>query len=169
MDKLLFSVPSTTNATRVFTREEIEKAQSDWAEGVVEVGRAQSEGANPADVARRLVRTLYAYDQGPVLFKPTRAADVPFRLTEEGAVSYFVGGHDDFPEDTGFALQPWTEVHFDNAGVQLHACYAVAMGHYTFVPKEGEALTVEYTFGYVPDAEGLPRIDLHHSSLPFAG
>ena len=40
---------------------------------------------------------------------------MPFRLTREGALSYFITGS--IAEDTGFALEPWKSVRFANAGV----------------------------------------------------
>ena len=49
-----------------------------------------------------------------VLFKPTKAKEVPFRYTLEDALSYFIGGK--YPEDSGFALEPWKEINFDVKG-----------------------------------------------------
>ena len=44
------------------------------------------------------------------------------------------------------------------------------MGNYYFTPVgETEETKVEFSFGYVRDSEGLMRIVLHHSSLPYAG
>ena len=48
-----------------------------------------------------------------VLFKPTKASEVPIRHDYDQAVSYFVGAAaagDDIgiKEDKGFAINPWT-------------------------------------------------------------
>jgi len=117
--------------------------------------------------AEDLVDDLYAYQTGQVLFKPTKAADIKFRMTKAGALSYFIGDNKDFPEDKGFALEPWTNVRFENAGIYINGDVAVAMGKYFFTPLKGDIVKVEYTFGYVEDDGGNPKIFLHHSSLPY--
>ncbi len=38
------------------------------------------------------MESQYAFDEGTVLFKPTKAAQKPFRSTKAEAISYFVGG-----------------------------------------------------------------------------
>lgn len=150
------------------TKDDVVAAQAAWGAGVVAIGTAFSNGEDYRAVAERHVDDLYAYGDGEVLFKPTKVRDAPFRLTRDAAVSYFVAGDDRWPEDGGFALQPWIDVEFHNAGMVLEEDRAIAMGQYVFTPKEGDPVTVEYTFGYVTDGDGL-RIDVHHSSLPFAG
>ena len=150
------------------TEQEIAQAQKTWGDGVVAIGKAHTDGKDYKKAAGKHVDELYAYDLGPVLFCPTKAAEHQFRLTEDGAVSYFVGGNPDFPEDKGFALQPWTNVRFENAGTFLHGDYAVAMGNYFFTPKDGEEVKVEYTFGYIKDKDGKLKVNLHHSALPYA-
>ncbi|MCH6201595.1 hypothetical protein MMU07_18580 [Aquiflexum sp. LQ15W] len=45
-----------------------------------------------------------------MFFKPTLTQDEQtFRKTKNGALTYFVVGDPDFPEDKGFALKPWVE------------------------------------------------------------
>jgi hypothetical protein len=60
-----------------------------------------------------------------------------FRLTFEGAKSYFIGETVRFSEDSGFALQPWTNVRFENASVILNDNTATAMGNYFFTQTNG--------------------------------
>jgi hypothetical protein len=151
----------------MITKEMVQEAQEVWGEGVVAIGKAKTEGEDFTAVAEQHVEDLYAYDEGTVLFKPTKAADDQFRLTKESAVSYFVGGNEEYPEDKGFALQPWTDVKFENAGIILEDDNALAMGNYFFTTPEGEEVKVEYTFGYMLK-DGDLLINLHHSSLPFA-
>ncbi len=149
------------------TEEEIVRAQKTWADGVVAIGESYSSGGDYRQAAHNHVDSLYAYQSGPVLFNPTKAADEQFRLTKEGAVSYFVGSEKNFPADKGFAFQPWKKVRFENAGIFLHGDYAVAMGNYFFTPQEGKEVKVEYTFGYIKGDDGKLKINLHHSSLPY--
>ncbi len=149
------------------TAEEITQAQQAWGKGIVAIGRVFTDGGDYSKVAEDHIDTLYAFQAGPVLFKPTKAADKQFRLTREEALSYFVAGNEKFTEDHGFAIQPWVKVRFENAATFLHGDYAVAMGNYFFTPLDGEETKVEYSFGYVKDDAGRLRINLHHSSLPF--
>merc|ERR1711965_677264 len=114
-----------------------------------------------------MIKKLYGYDNGIVLFKPTKAKESQFRLSFEGAKSYFIGGDENFSEDSGFALQPWTNVRFENASVILNEKTATAMGNYFFTDIQGNIVKVEYTFGYFLDLKGFLKINLHHSSLPY--
>lgn len=112
------------------------------------------------------VDTLYAYDEGTVLFKPTKAAAQQFRHTEPEAISYFVTGV--VPEDHGFALQPWSAVRFENDGIIIDSDSAVAMGDYFFTDANtGKEVMVEFTFGYIRGADGKLLINLHHSAFPY--
>ena len=150
------------------TAEEITQAQQAWGEGIVAIGKVFTDGGDYSKVAEDHIDTLYAFQSGPVLFKPTKAADKQFRLTREEALSYFVAGNEKFTEDHGFAIQPWVKVRFENIATFLHGDYAVAMGNYFFTQLDGEETKVEYSFGYVKDDAGKLRINLHHSSLPFS-
>lgn len=150
------------------TPHEIEAIQKIWGDRLVQVGKAYSEGKDYAAEAKKLIDDLYGYNEGTVLFKPTRAAEEQFRLTAESAVSYFVGQNENFPEDQGFALAPWKQVRFENSGFILEENYAIAMGNYIFTTMEDDEVKVEYTFGYFRSRESILKINLHHSSIPFA-
>merc|ERR1719310_317961 len=109
-----------------------------------------------------------------VLFKPTKAAEVPFRPTGEQAMSYFVGGDNvdsGLDEDHGFAInggKGWSNVVFDNHHTDYCGNVAISMGTYYFTcATTGEVSRVEYTFGYKRCLDGKPRIFVHHSSLPY--
>lgn len=149
------------------TKQEIAQAEKTWGDGVVAIGKAHADGKDYKKTTEDHIDSLYAYQLGPVLFCPTKVSEKQFRLTREGAISYFMGGDKNFPEDKGFALQPWTKVRFENAGAYIHGDYAAAMGNYFFTPKEGKEVKVEYTFGYIKGKDGKLKINLHHSSLPY--
>lgn len=151
---------------KCITREEIIKAQNTWGNAIVAIGEASQNGGDVEGLAEETVDDLYAYDEGNVLFKPTLASEQQFRLTEEDALSYFVGG--DIPEDKGFALQPWSNVRFENAAFSLNCKTALAMGNYFFTDAAtGEETKVEFSFGYIRDKDGKLLIILQDSSLPF--
>ena len=151
---------------QAITDEEVHEAQRVWGDGIVAIGQAYSDGGDYEALAAEHVDTLYGYDEGTVLFKPTKAAAQQFRLTEDEALSYFVGGVVD--EDHGFALQPWTAVRFENAGIIIDGDSAVAMGNYFFTDAgTGEEVKAEFTFGYVRDADGDLLINVHHSAFPY--
>ncbi len=159
-----------SSAAAAITAEEVEAAQQEWGEGIVEIGDVYAQEGDYEAAALEHIRTLYAFQMGDVLFKPTLAADDQFRITEDEALSYFVGGNPDHPEDSGFAIKPWDDVRWENAAMYLSEDYAVVMGNYYFTPAEGgEPVKVEYTFGYIKDDEGNLRINLHHSSVPYSG
>lgn len=149
-------------------RDEIIQAQKTWGDGIVAIGSAFTEGRDYVQRARQHINQLYAYDLGNVLFKPTQASQKQFRNTAEEAESYFIGKSGVCPEDQGFALRPWTRVHFENAGMLLLGDVALCMGNYFFTDTQGQETKVEYTFGYVKTADGGVKIILHHSSLPYS-
>ncbi len=143
------------------TADEVKAAQDAWGKGIVAIGAADE----PKAAATAHLDTLYGYDMGTVLFKPTKAAEEQFRGSKEEALSYFVTG--EVEEDKGFALAPYTKVRFENEGIISDCDSALAMGNYFFTPIEGDPVKVEYSFGYVKDDAGNLRINLHHSSLPY--
>ena len=152
-------------ATMVDVRD-VEKAQEAWGDGIVAIAAAHSTGGDFVGIATNHVNTLYAYQMGPVLFKPTLAVVDQFRPTFETALSYFVASNGACPEDKGFAIKGWTNVRFDNSDVIIDGNTALAMGNYFFTDPDGSEVKVEYTFGYIQDDDGDLRIQLHHSSMP---
>ncbi|MFP8918566.1 hypothetical protein ACLI5Y_17340 [Enterococcus innesii] len=157
-----------TLAEPTITLSDIESAQEAWAESIVAIGEASLDGVESAkEQAKETLNTLYAFDEGTVLFKPTKTSEVPFRSTKEEALSYFVGG--DIEEDSGFALEPWTDVRFDNHDTILNGDTAISSGNYYFTSGEtNQEVKVEYTFGYMLDEDGNVKIQLQHSSIPFS-
>jgi hypothetical protein len=125
-------------------------------------------GGDYVQTATDHIDTLYAYGLSPVLFKPTLAAEEQFRGTFDKALSYFVASNDECPEDKGFAIKGWTAVRFENTEQILTAgSVGMAMGNYFFTDPDGVEAKVEYSFGYMLDADGNVRIILHHSSMPY--
>ena len=158
-------VATAAAANRCILHSEVRQAQEDWGNAIVAIGETYLNGGNHEALAADTVDRLYAYDEGTVLFKPTKASDEQFRLSEAEAVSYFVTGI--VPEDHGFAIQPWSDVRFENAGIILDCNSAVVMGNYYFTDAHtGEEAKAEFTFGYRRDVAGNLLINLHHSSFP---
>jgi hypothetical protein len=151
------------------TELEIHQVQQAWGEGIVHIGRVFLDNGDYRAAAQEHIRNFYHYAAGPVLFKPTLAAESPFRTTFEGALSYFVAGDETHPEDHGFAIKPWSNVRWENIGTNIIGNMAVAMGQYYFTPaKGGDDVKVEYSFAYTRDADGQLKIILHDSHLPYS-
>ncbi len=146
------------------TQNDVEGAQSAWGDAVVAIGKA---GRQAPSVAETAARSAYAFDLGPIQFKPTLASEQPFRPDLEGTLSYFVSGNSRYEEDKGFALQPWSKVRFDNHAVKMQGNIAIAMGHYYFTGPDGQETKVEYTKGYVKTPDERVLIFLQDSSLPY--
>ena len=145
---------------------DIEGSQQEWGDGIVAISEAHRSGGDYVGMATDHIHTLYGYQTGPVLFKPTLAADEQFRPTFDAALSYFVASNNVCPEDKGFAIKGWTKVRFENDDVIIDGDSALAMGNYFFTGPDGTEVKVEYTFGYILDGNGDLRIQLHHSSMP---
>ena len=145
---------------------EVKDAQRAWGEGIVAIAAAHTNGGDYIGLATDHVNKLYAYQMGPVLFKPTLAATDQFRPTFATALSYFVASNNACLEDQGFAIKGWTNVRFENSDIIIDGNTALAMGNYFFTSQEGSEVKVEYTFGYIKADDGSLRIQLHHSSMP---
>ncbi len=157
-----------TKKTPTITESEVINIQKEWGEGIVRIGKVYMQGGDYIGEAGNHIDRLYGYNTGEVLFKPTLAAKKQFRTSKEGALSYFVGGNGNFPEDSGFALKPWTNVRWENAGIKIYGNIALAMGNYYFTPAGGnEEIKVEFSFAYTKDKTGKLRIVLHDSHLPY--
>jgi len=148
-------------------KQEVEHAQKVWGAGVVKIGTLASNQEERKIYTQNFVDEQYDFDTKEVLFKPTKAGMQQFRITREGAISYFIGSNSNYNEDQGFALQPWTHVRFENAAIIFEENRAIAMGNYFFTDIHGLETKVEYTFGYSELSSGELKIDVHHSSLPF--
>lgn len=151
----------------MLTQDQVLEAQNNWGSGVVKIGSLKDNRSECEAYASEFLDKLYSFEEGPVLFKPTKCALVQFRPSKAEALSYFIAGEDRVcAEDKGFAIQPWTKVRFENTGFILEENRAIAMGNYYFTDLDGNEAKVEYTFGYKL-MNGELKIDLHHSSFPY--
>ena len=141
-------------------------AQDKWAFGVIEIGRKYKANEDYIKYANNFLDNLYGFNFGDVLFKPTFASETQFRLTKESALSYFISGNSKFSEDSGFALNNWEKIRFENSGIKIESNIALAMGNYYFYAN-GIEKKVEFTFVYKRDLNGILRIILHDSHLPY--
>lgn len=153
------------------TLEEVEKAQKAWGEALISISKANKDKGreDAASLANAVLDAAYGYNMGPVLFKPTlTVAPQTFRPTKEGALAYFVGGNLAFPNDSGFALKPWTKYEFENNAIHITADLALTMGKVRLTNDKGEVTEVDKTWAFKRDNQGVLRIVLHHSSLPYS-
>lgn len=154
------------------TEQEVNAAQQAWCDALVKIGKVHAEGGDYKAVANQAITDLYDYDKGKVFFKPTLAhGKNTFRSTKAGALSYFIGGNPDFPEDKGFALKPWVKVRYDNNaaenGIQIHGDVAITMGNVYLTNAKGEEVMVDKTFVFRKCPDGKLRLIAHKSALPF--
>lgn len=158
----------------VVTEAEVLEVQKKWSAAIIGISKAHKKGKDFVNVAAEAAAELYAYGHYDVLFKPTKAAEYPFRPTPGEAMSYFVGAENvdrGYEEDGGFAINAgkgWAKVVYENHNIVTKGEVAIAMGIYYFTcDTTGEVSKVEYTFGYQRCEDSKVRIFLHHSSIPF--
>ena len=154
------------------TEDDVNAAQTAWCYALMTIGSVYNDGGDYKAIARRLIDDLYDYQDGTVFFKPTLAfGKNAFRSTKEGALSYFVSGNPDYPEDTGFALKRWVKVSYDNNaaenGIQIHGDIAVTMGNFYLTSIEGQEIVVEKTLVFRRCRDGKLRLCAHKSALPY--
>lgn len=164
----------TDHVEVTITEKEVNDAQQAWCDALVKIGKIHTEGGDAKAFANQVLSDAYYYDEGKVFFKPTLAfGQNTFRNTKEGALSYFVGGDSNFPEDKGFALTPWVKAKFDNAGegnngIQIYGDIAIAMGNVWVTDKNGKEVMVDKTFVFKKGKDGKLKLIVHKSALPFS-
>lgn len=158
----------TSSQNPDITEQEVADVEKAWGEGIVKIGKVYSEKGDYKTEAINHINSFYNYQEGSVLFKPTLTHEKQFRTDFQGALSYFIGGDANYPEDHGFAIKPWSNVRWENVGIKIVDNVALAMGNYYFTPaKGGDDVKVEYSFAYTRDKEGKLKIILHDSHLPY--
>lgn len=153
------------------TEEQVLNSQKGWCNGLLAISKAYAAGGFAAaeSTATRILDQAYGYQYGAVAFKPTLTKPPQtFRATKAGALAYFVGGNSAYPNDSGFAIKPWTTCVVRNQVIQLHGDLAITMGNVDLSDGSGKLTTVDKTWAFIREPDGEVRIVLHHSSLPFS-
>jgi len=161
-------------AQDIITYDEVNAAQQAWCDALVKIGKLKEEGGDYKAFAEQVLSDAYNYDNGKVFFKPTLAfGDQTFRNDKKGALSYFIGGDPDYPNDKGFAVTPWVKARYDNAGdknegIQIYGSVAITMGNVWVTGKDGKEVMVDKTWVFRKGKDGKLRIIVHKSALPFS-
>jgi hypothetical protein len=164
------STPSLQFFNNNLFKSQVETTQSAWCRALLSISAAnRAEGPVAAKrVAERAIDRAYAYQFGPVAFKPTLTFGAQtFRSTRAGALAYFVGQDPNFPNDTGFALNDWRGCEYINRVIQFNGAQATTMGNVILTTGTGAKVMVDKTWGFMRQLDGTVRIMLHHSSLPY--
>ena len=145
-------------------------ARTSWGNGLIEISKSfETGGIEMARiVAGKMLDTLYGYDLGQVLFKPTLSGgSKTFRPTKEGALSYYTGQNSIYPDDVGFGVKSWCEFSSNTSAIFIDDTVAMWMGSFTLIDRDVQVTKVDKSWGYKLDGDGNLRIMLHHSSLPY--
>ncbi len=147
---IIFTACSTTSSTdsqkNMISEPEVVAAQQAWCKALLDISSTYDKSGKQAasDLASKVIDEAYFYQDGPVLFKPTLTTNPQtFRTTKEGALSYFVGGDPNFPDDKGFALGGWQKCEIANAAINITGDSASSVGKVHFTNKNGEVTTVD--------------------------
>ncbi|MFN9623079.1 MAG: phosphoribosyl-AMP cyclohydrolase [Cyanobacteriota bacterium] len=166
-----FEVSTPLRMDTNITEAQVVQAQQGWCKGLLAISEAYASGgyAKAKATANQVLDQAYAYQYGPVAFKPTLTVNPQtFRPTKAGALAYFVGGDPNFPNDKGFAIKPWKTCKVRNQVIQLHGMFATTMGNVDLTNDKGAVTSVDKTWTFIREPDGSIRIVLHHSSLPFS-
>ena len=185
---LLTSTPSADAQPSVMSETirvgEVKAAQDAWCGALVAISTAHAEGglAKSKPLSSDIIDAAYAYQFGPVAFKPTWAyGEKTFRTTKDGALSYFIGDDPNY-NDPGFGIgsegdgnypnlsnrSPWVKCTPEIYAIQVFGNTANSMGWVHFEAEDGTTSKVDKTFSYVRDDDGNLRITVHHSSSPYS-
>ena len=157
------------------TEAEVNKLQEGWCDAVLSISAAYQNGGYDAAKAKAaaVIDSAYAFNYGPVAFKPTYASGPDtFRTTRDGALAYFVGPDPSIPlfrdKKLGFATyRHWVKCEIKDEVVQLLGNTANTMGQVILTDSNGQTAEPEKTWTFLREMDGSVRIVLHHSSAPF--
>ena len=147
--------------------EKIVDIQTQWADGIVEIGKAYLDKKDYIKLAKKFIDNLYYFQNDKILFKPTKVSHKQFRIKKNEFISYFIGHNKVSEEDTGFALEPWKNIHFENFDYTVFENILLTMGNYFFTNYDNKNIKLEYSFGYMCDEKENLKIVFHHSSIPY--
>jgi hypothetical protein len=167
---ILISSSLPAQETQAISEAEVKAAQDNWGKALLRISADYDNyGLDKAKTtAKAMLDSAYAYQFGPVLFKPTLASgEQSFRTTYQGALAYFVGDDKNFPNDKGFALKSWVKYDYTNAALYISGDMALTMGHVFLTDKKGNLTTVDKSWAFKKGQDGILRIVLHHSSVPY--
>ncbi len=153
----------------MINKKDIDDARNAWGNGIILISKTYDEaGIEKAIItAKKVLQDLYAFELGPILFKPTLSgSNQTFRSNLEGALSYYVGNNLKYPKDSGFGIQSWNKFESKTSDVFIDENIAIWMGRVTFTKKNGDAINVDKSLAYKKMPNGNLKIVLHHSSLP---
>jgi len=154
----------------IINEKEIMKARIAWGDGIILISKAFDQGgiSNATSVANAVLDKLYGFEFGPILFKPTLSGGAQtFRSNKEGTLSYFIGNNSKYPLDSGFGIKSWCKFESETSQFFVENNIAMWMGWVTLTNKAGEIVKVDKSWGYKKTANGILKIVLHHSSLPY--
>ena len=151
----------------MITKEQVIDAQNEWGSGVVKIGSLKDSRQECEDFTSNFLDKLYSFDNGPVLFKPTKckfgnledpkqkrhpilSQEMIEHVTKMVALQLTLGLKLDLKIQTSF----WKKIE------QLR--WAITFSQ-TLMETRAK---MEYTFGYKL-VNGALNIDVHHSSFPY--
>ncbi len=149
---------------------DLNDARNAWGNGIILISKTYDEkGIEEATViAKKVLQDLYAFELGPILFKPTLSGGAKtFRSNLDGALSYFVGNNPKYPMDNGFGIKSWRQFDSKTSDTFIEDNIAIWMGSVTLTSKNGDILKVDKSLAYKKLSNGNLKIVLHHSSLPY--
>lgn len=155
------------NYTSTEISKNIADIQQKWGNSIIEIGKAYLDKKDYLKLTENFLDELYYFNQGKVLFKPTKASHKQFRNKRNEFISYFIGHNKVSDEDKGFALEPWKDIYFQNFDFITYDDIVISMGNYLFTDYENKKTKVEYSFGYMFNQESKLKIIFHHSSIPY--
>ena len=135
------------------TEKELAEARINWGKGLIDISSTYDhDSINKVNsLASGILDNLYGFEFGPILFKPTLSGGIQtFRTDKEGTLSYFIGQNSKYSSDTGFALKSWRQSNSETSSVFVENDIAMWMGWVSLTNKDG-----------------ILKIVLHHSSLPY--
>jgi hypothetical protein len=160
------------------TPDEINQAQRTWCTRLVAISKAYMNRETIGDeeyrrLAREFVDQMYDnWEKEQVFFRPTLAlAPHNFRTTREGALAYFIGENDRFP-DKGFIKLNWIDARHDNKvegneAIQTHGTIGIAMGNVYLTPEvstDGKDTVVDKIFVFRKYGQNDLRLIVHNSA-----
>lgn len=156
---------SNKNRRHKITHSEIKAFQKNWSKAFVKIGTIRKKKKLKTYCSKFVDKY---YNKFPaVLFKPTLGKITP-RRRKKDIMSFFITK--EINGNTGFALNPWKSVEWNNTNILIKEHFAICMGHYKFISNTSskENIIAEYSFVLKKSKKNNKlKLILHHSSIPY--
>lgn len=158
-----------TAQAQPITEAMVAEAHDRWCNGLIAISSVHKEGGDYRQAAENMLNSVYLFQDNKILFKPTLThGDQTFRFDREAVLSYFIGGNQNYAQDSGFALKNWASCRHKSARSVVEGDIAISMGNIWLTDHRANEVKVDKTFVFKRGPEDKLYFITHMSAIPYS-